>query len=107
MRANSFLSRGIGLLGQASLESGEGLWLPGTAIVHTVGMRFNLDLIFLDSGGRAVRYAQSVAPGQWWVSGLGASSVVELDAGALEAVSAAKIGDLWSLSPEREHSSAQ
>jgi uncharacterized membrane protein (UPF0127 family) len=39
-----------------------GLLLPGTRAVHTFGMRFALDLLWLDAGGRVVRVDRGVPP---------------------------------------------
>lgn len=53
------------LLGLARLEMGEagsGLLIPRCASVHTFGMRFALDLVFLDREGRPVRVCRRVPP---------------------------------------------
>jgi uncharacterized protein len=53
------------LLGLALLErseAGEGLLIPRCRAVHTFGMRFALDLVFLDPGGRVVELRRSVPP---------------------------------------------
>jgi uncharacterized protein len=39
-----------------------GLLLPGTRSVHTLGMRFALDLVWLDAAGRALRVDRAVPP---------------------------------------------
>jgi uncharacterized protein len=46
--ADQFFVRARGLLGKASLESGEGLLLTRTSSVHTFFMRFAIDVVFLD-----------------------------------------------------------
>ncbi|MBI5575365.1 MAG: DUF192 domain-containing protein [Deltaproteobacteria bacterium] len=50
--AITFLSRGRGLLGRPALEEGEGLWIAPCRIVHTFGMSFSIDVIFIDNEGR-------------------------------------------------------
>lgn len=55
------------LLGLALLDrerAGPGLWIPSCRSVHTFGMRFGLDLIFLDRYGRVVRHVGDVQPGR-------------------------------------------
>lgn len=55
------------LLGLALLDRGAappGLLIPRCRSVHTFGMRFELDLLFLDSGGRVVELRRSVGPGR-------------------------------------------
>ncbi len=50
--ANSFFSRGIGLLLHKHLRIGEGLWITGGWIpqnsIHTFFMKFPIDCVFLD-----------------------------------------------------------
>jgi uncharacterized membrane protein (UPF0127 family) len=59
-------ARLLGLAGLApgTLPSGAGLLLPRTRSVHTVGMRFALDLEWLDAGGAVVRVDRGVPPGR-------------------------------------------
>jgi uncharacterized membrane protein (UPF0127 family) len=45
-------------------EAGEGLLIPRCRCVHTLGMRFPLDLLFLDTGGRVVELQRGVRPGR-------------------------------------------
>lgn len=62
--ASSMCSR---LLGFAFLDrerAGAGLLFPGCRSVHTFGMRFDLDIRFIDGDGREVRAAIAVPPGQ-------------------------------------------
>ena len=58
---------GARLLGLAMLDdlpSGWALLIPRCRSVHTVGMRFALDLAFLDSQGAAIRVDRRVPPGR-------------------------------------------
>jgi uncharacterized protein len=53
------------LLGLAFLDrerAGEGLLIPRCRSVHTFGMRFHLDLIFLDGDDRVVEVRREVPP---------------------------------------------
>ncbi|MHB8114954.1 MAG: DUF192 domain-containing protein [Acidithiobacillus ferrivorans] len=47
--AAGFLDRLQGLLGKAGLSDQQGLLLTACGSVHTVGMRFPIDVIFLDA----------------------------------------------------------
>jgi hypothetical protein len=99
-RAEGWWEKGWGVLGRRALGSGEGLWLPGVASVHTVGVRFPLDLLFLDDHFRAVRLAPDTLPGRWLVRAPGAQHTLELGAGTLaETVPAARTGEVWELIP--------
>ena len=100
-RTDNWLSKGWGVLGYRFLPPGEGLWLPGVASVHTVGVRFALDLLFLDAEMRTVRIVPNVPPGQWLMRASGAAHTLELGAGTLAAAGTAlRKGDGWRLEPE-------
>ena len=45
--ADTFKRRLIGLMGRKGLDSKEGLFFPHCKSVHTWGMRFSIDLIFV------------------------------------------------------------
>lgn len=68
------------LLGLALIEPGRapaGLLIPRCRSVHTVGMRFPLDLHFLDAQGLEVSVRRAVRPGRW-ARQPGARSVLEI-----------------------------
>jgi uncharacterized protein len=54
---------GLALLGRE--RAGAGLLIPRCRSVHTFGMRFRLDLTFLDGSGRAVELRREVPPGRF------------------------------------------
>ncbi len=100
-RAGTWLSKGWGVLGRPILLPGEGLWLPGVASVHTLGVRFALDLLFLDDRLQTLRVVQSVPPGRLLVQMPGAAHTLELGAGTLASLpTPIKAGDGWRLEPE-------
>lgn len=78
-----------GLLGRATLGPGEGLLLHPCNGVHTWGMRFSIDVLFLDAEGRVIRVEPSLPPGRMipWVRR--AREVLELPAGAAQAAGVA------------------
>lgn len=57
-------SRLLGLAGLERLEAGPGLLIRHCSSVHTFGMRFRLDLVFLDGGGRPCSLRLGVGPGR-------------------------------------------
>jgi len=80
--ANQGGSRRRGLLGRDGLAPGEGLWIKPCEAVHTVGMRFAIDLVYLDRKHRVRKLRSNVAP--WRLSAcLSAHSVIELPAGTI------------------------
>ena len=61
-RADGPRARLLGLAGLRQLPPGVGLLLPHTRSIHTFGMRFALDLIWLDRDGDVVRVDRHVPP---------------------------------------------
>ncbi len=83
--ASSLFTRMRGLLGCRGLGPGAGLLIESCGAVHTVGMRFALDLVFLDAQWRVVTCVSGVHPGRWCVpGGRRARRVVEVEAGWLD-----------------------
>ena len=71
-----------GLLGRKGLGPGEGLWILPCEAVHTIGMQFTIDLVFLDRRHRIRKVRSNVPP--WRMSAcLSAHSVIELAAGVI------------------------
>jgi hypothetical protein len=69
-----------GLLGRRALPRGEGLLLKPAASVHTLFMRFPIDVVFLDRELRILAVRSNVPP--WRTAGCrGARTVLELPAG--------------------------
>jgi len=74
--------------------------MPGVASVHTLGMRFPLDLLFLDKDFQTIYLAPRTPPGRLLISGPGACHTMELGEGTLASrVSEIKIKDQWLLEP--------
>ena len=53
--ADNSKTRKTGLLKHARLESGEGLWITPCEGIHTVGMKFAIDVLFLDKKRKVVK----------------------------------------------------
>ncbi len=51
-----------GLIGRTSFELGEGLLLVGTQGIHTIGMRFAIDVLFLDQDGNVIHLIHALEP---------------------------------------------
>jgi uncharacterized membrane protein (UPF0127 family) len=60
--AKDFRTRLRGLAFREREEAGPGLLIPRCASVHTFGMRFELDVYFLDAGGRVLSVRRRVPP---------------------------------------------
>ena len=79
--ADSFVSRALGLLVGAPLNSTEALLIAPCSSIHTFGMRYPIDVAFIDADARIVRIYQHVRPGRLRFA-LGARAALELHAGA-------------------------
>jgi uncharacterized membrane protein (UPF0127 family) len=58
--ADTPLRRLLGLAWLDESEAPEALWIPRCRSVHTVGMRFPIDLYWLDAGGGLLRAERGV-----------------------------------------------
>jgi uncharacterized membrane protein (UPF0127 family) len=61
--AETVLSRLLGLALLPRERAGPGLLIPNCRSVHTFGMRFRLDLVFLDAERRIIRVRRGVPAG--------------------------------------------
>jgi uncharacterized membrane protein (UPF0127 family) len=75
--AESPLSRLLGLVLLSRHRAGAGLLIPRCRSVHTLGMRFRLDLLFLDGDGRVIDLRRAVPPGRF-IRSPGAAAVLEV-----------------------------
>lgn len=82
-RAQGPLERMRGLLGRPPLAAAEGLFLSPCGSVHTVGMRYAIDLAFLDRRGTVVRTVTALPPWRMCMA-RGARDTLELAAGTLD-----------------------
>ena len=80
--ADTYLQRLVGLLGKTKrwARPGRGLWIAPSHGVHTIGMLFPLDLIFLDREKRVVAVEEHLRPFRISSVSLKADSVLELPA---------------------------
>ena len=80
--ADTSAKRSKGLLGRSGLGPGEGLWIVPCESVHTFGMRFPIDLVYLDRTHRIRKIRKNVPP--WRISAcFTAHSVLELPADSI------------------------
>jgi uncharacterized membrane protein (UPF0127 family) len=73
-----------GLQGRRALAAGEGLLLRPCRAIHMIGMRFAIDVAFLDRQGRVVARYCDLPPGARTRWHRAASDALELPAGTLE-----------------------
>ena len=76
-------ARRMGLLRHEALKPGEGLWIYPTQAIHTFGMKYPIDVAFLDRRLRIKRIYHQLAPSRLTKFVWGAKSVLELPSGSL------------------------
>jgi uncharacterized membrane protein (UPF0127 family) len=89
--AASLASRRRGLAGLDALPHDQALHLPRCRSIHTIAMRFALDLVWLDRHGAVVRVDRDVPPRRLRTCRR-ARSVVEVNAGQADAFLDAGLG---------------
>jgi uncharacterized protein len=90
-------TRRKGLLGRDGLDSGEALWIVPCEAVHTFGMKFPIDLVYIDRKQRVRKVRSAVPPWRMSIC-FTAHSVIELAAGTVLATRTAA-GDALEFSP--------
>ena len=81
--ADTSAKRRKGLLGRDSLPNGQALWIVPCESVHTCGMRFPIDVLYLDRKKRVRKLRRVMIPWRFSMC-LFAHSVLELPAGIIE-----------------------
>lgn len=91
-KADSFISRGRGLMFSAGLAEGSGLLIEPCNSIHMFFMRFPLDIVFADREGRVLFLYRGIKP--WRMGRLvwGARCALELPVGAIDN-SGTQVGD--------------
>jgi len=81
--ADTCLRRMVGLLGKSELAPATGLLIMPSQAVHSIGMRFPIDVLFLDRNWRVIHVQPSLTP--YRMTGLHwkARCVLELPTGAI------------------------
>lgn len=82
MQTSNPLERMRGLLGRPPLGKDQGLLITACPSVHTIGMQYPLDLIFLNKNWQIKKLVSSLKPYRMAWS-MGASMVIELLGGTL------------------------
>jgi uncharacterized membrane protein (UPF0127 family) len=82
--ADSVFKRMVGLLNRKTLAPGEGLLLDRCYGIHTIGMRFPIDVLFMDKELRVIRAVPALPPFRTCVV-KHAVYVLELPVGSIQA----------------------
>lgn len=63
-KADTFFGRLKGLLGKGSLSKGEGLLIKPCSSVHTIGMKFPIDVAFVDKDNKVIHIIEDMKKGK-------------------------------------------
>jgi uncharacterized membrane protein (UPF0127 family) len=91
--ADSGLTRIIGLLGERTLPSGDGLLIVPSQGVHTLGMLFAIDIVVLDGDWNVIATRRELRPFRMTRVFWKAAAVLELPPGVVESSRTVK-GDI-------------
>ncbi len=98
--ADTLFARLRGLLGKFRLRSDEGIWVVPSRGIHTIGLLFPIDVIYLDAQNRVVQLIERLASFRIAPIRRTCTSVLELRAGTIFG-SGTQVGDqLLLCSPE-------
>src|SRR5262249_45888619 len=81
--ADTSAKRRTGLLKHNGLAAGEGLWIVPCEAVHSFGMKFAIDVVYLDRKKRVRKTRKEMVPRRLSAC-LTAHSVLELPVGAID-----------------------
>jgi len=82
--ADNPLKKMVGLLSRKNLDYGEGLLIKNTNSIHSIGMRFNFDAVYLDKEYNVVKTIEKIKPWRIMPVVFNAKHVLELPAGMVE-----------------------
>ena len=90
--AKGFFKRMKGLLLKKGMMKGEALLIAPCKGVHTIGMRFSIDVVFLNKNNEVIALRKSLRPNQLTPIYINSLTVLELPAGVIEATNT-QVGD--------------
>jgi len=83
MYATSPLERMRGLLGRPPLQVDQALLITSCSSIHTIGMKYPIDLAFLDKDWEIKKIVKSLVPWRM-ASSFGSNMVLEMPSGTIE-----------------------
>ncbi|TCB38024.1 DUF192 domain-containing protein [Acinetobacter sp. ANC 4910] len=95
--ARNFFSRAAGLLFREKLNNRQCLLITQCRSVHTIGMHYNIDVVFIDAFGHITDIYYNVKPFNVLIASPEACSVVEFLGGILESFNLSKHETLFNL----------
>src|SRR5713101_55025 len=90
--ADTFLASLKGLLGKRKLKNDEGIWVIPSQGIHTIGVLFPIDVVYLDANRKVIHLVEHLRPFRLGPIKVGCESVLELPVRTIYA-SHTQIGD--------------
>lgn len=90
--ADTHLSSLKGLLGKRKLKNDEGIWVIPSQGIHTIGVLFPIDVIYLDANRKVIHLVEHLRPFRLGPIKVGCESVLELPVRTIYA-SHTQVGD--------------
>lgn len=81
-----------GALGRIGLKPDDGVWLVPSFGIHTIGMLFAVDLVYLDAANKVIHLVEHLGPFRISPIRIGCASILELESRAIYS-SNTRIGD--------------
>lgn len=100
--AHSFRARLVGLIGRFTLDVREGLLLVPGGTIHTFGVRFPIDAVFLDRQLCVIGLREHIAPWRVVFAPAGTRLVLELRAGRIAETGLARDASLYACFDDEE-----
>ena len=105
--AGSFWERLRGLIGSPPLEENEGFLIPSCQGIHSFGMSYLFDAIYLDRNGRVLELIIGMKPNSFGIINFKTRSVLELPHGTIDRTKTQKddllfVADISSLATSHE-----
>ena len=97
--ANDVFSRMVGLLGKKTFDTFDGLLLSPCAQIHSIGMKFKFDAVYLDNTYRVVALYKNIEKNRIMPYNIAVKNVLELPCGTIENKKL-EIGDVFKISQE-------
>jgi len=90
--ADTLFARLKGPLGRLRLKPNDGIWLVPSRGIHTFGMLFAIDLVYLDATNRVIHLVEHLGPFRISPIRINCASILELNSRAIYS-SRTQIGD--------------
>ena len=68
-----------GALGRIGLKPDDGIWLVPSHGIHTIGMLFAIDLVYLDADNRVIHMVENLGPFRISPIRIGCASILQLE----------------------------